>query len=143
VHYKGAGPATVDVLGGHVGMMFSGISQSREHIDAGRLNAIAVTGTKRNPALPDVPTMAELGYPDVSAAGTYWGIKAPKGTPDAIIEKLSAELAEVMQIQELQDRLGQLGYFAIGSTPAEYGKHIEEEADRWANVVKAAGIKAE
>lgn len=143
VHYKGSGPATVDLLGGHVGMMFSGISQSREHIIAGRLNAIAVTGTKRNPALPDVPTVAELGYPDVSAAGTNWGLKAPKGTPDAIIEKVSAELAEIMQIEELRDRLGQLGYFTVGSTPEEYEKQIREEYDRWAKVVKEAGIEAE
>lgn len=143
VHYRGAGPATTDVLGGHVGLMFSGVSQSREHIEAGRLIPIAITGAERNKALPDVPTMAELGYADVSEAGTYWGLLAPKGTPDAIVDKVSGALQEIMKLDAVAERIEPLGFVGIGSTADEYAAHIRGEADRWIRVVEEAEIKAE
>ncbi|MCC7427909.1 MAG: tripartite tricarboxylate transporter substrate binding protein [Alphaproteobacteria bacterium] len=141
VHYRGAGPATTDVLGGHVGYMYSGVSQSRAHIEAGRLVAIGVTGTSRLPALPNTPTMAELGYPRVSDAGTYWGMLAPKGTPDEIVNRLSATMAEVMKNAGLVERMTALGYVGIGSTPAEYAAHIRGEVERWTAVARASDIK--
>jgi tripartite-type tricarboxylate transporter receptor subunit TctC len=143
VHYKGAGPATTDVLGGHVGMMFSGVSQSRELIESGKLIAIAITGDKRNAALPNVPTMAELGYPDVSNAGTYWGLLAPKGTPDEVINKLAAALPGIMKDKSLADKIEPLGFVGIGSTPQEYAAHIKGEVDRWTRVAKSGNIKPE
>jgi tripartite-type tricarboxylate transporter receptor subunit TctC len=142
-HYRGSGPATVDLLGGHVNAMFSGVSQSREHIEAGGLVAIAITGQERNPALPDVPTMAELGYEEVSRAGTYWGMLARRGTPEEIIDLLSGELGEILQIPELVERLGELGYVPIGSTPEDYEAHIRGEIERWTRVVQEAGIQVE
>jgi len=141
VHYRGSGPATTDVLGGHVGFMFSGVSQSRAHIEGGRLIAIGVTGATRIAALPNTPTMAELGYPAISEAGTYWGMLAPKGTPDAIVNKLSAALAEVMKTPALVERMTALGYVGIGSTPAQHAAHIKQAVEQWTAVVRAAGIK--
>jgi tripartite-type tricarboxylate transporter receptor subunit TctC len=142
-HYRGSGPATVDLLGGHVTGMFSGVSQSREHIEAGTLRAIAITGAERNAALPDVPTMTELGYEDVSAAGTYWGMLARRGTPQAIIDRLNAELVEIMKTPELVERLTQLGYVATTSTPQGYEDHIRGEIELWTRVVEEADIQVE
>lgn len=139
VHYKGSGPAVKDLLGGHVGIMFAGISQSRTHIDSGALIALAVTRDKRNPALPNVPTLKELGYGTVTA-GSYWGALAPKGTPKEIIDRLSGIFAEVMRIPSVIKRLEGLGYISIGSTPEEYAKNIRSEIVRWTAVVKKAGI---
>ncbi|TVR07299.1 MAG: tripartite tricarboxylate transporter substrate binding protein [Salinarimonadaceae bacterium] len=142
-HYRGAGPATVDLLGGHVTAMFSGVSQSREHIDAGSLRAIGITGAERNAALPDVPTMAELGYEGVSAAGTFWGMLARRGTPQAIIDRLNAELVEIMKTPELVERLTQLGYVARTTTPQGYEDHIRGEIELWTRVVEEANIQVE
>lgn len=139
IHYKGSGPAIKDLLGGHVGIMFAGISQSRKHIDSGALIALAVTRDTRNAALPNVPTLKELGFGSVTA-GTYWGALAPKGTPTKIIKRLSAIFAEIMRLPDVIKRLEGLGYVSIGSTPEEYAKNIRSEIKRWTAVVKKAGI---
>jgi tripartite-type tricarboxylate transporter receptor subunit TctC len=142
VPYKGTGPAMNDLVGGHVQVMFSGISSARPYLDAGTLRALAVTGDKRNAAVPDVPTFAEAGLPGVTAS-TYWGVLAPKGTPQAIIDRLSAEFAKAVRDPDVVRRIGELGYLPIGGGPSDYADNIRSEIAKWAPVIKAANIKAE
>jgi tripartite-type tricarboxylate transporter receptor subunit TctC len=142
VPYKGTGPAMNDLIGGHVQVMFSGISSARPHMDAGTLRALAVTGDARNAAVPDVPTFAEGGLPGVTAS-TYWGVLAPKGTPQEIVDRLSAEFAKAVRDGEVMKRIADLGYLPIGGGPSDYAENIKSEIAKWAPVVKAANIKAE
>jgi tripartite-type tricarboxylate transporter receptor subunit TctC len=142
IPYKGTGPAMNDLIGGHVQVMFSGISSARPHLDAGNLRALAVTGTARNAAVPDVPTFAEAGLPGVTAS-TYWGVLAPKGTPKEIVERLSAEFAKAVRDGEVVKRIAELGYLPIGGGPSDYAENIKAEIAKWAPVVKNANIKAE
>ncbi|MEA2929816.1 MAG: hypothetical protein QOG38_2244 [Hyphomicrobiales bacterium] len=142
VPYKGTGPAMNDLIGGHVDVMFSGISSARPYIDAGTLHALAVTGEKRNAATPDVPTFAEAGLPGVTAS-TYWGVLAPKGTPKDILDKVSAAFAAAMRDPEIVERVGQLGYLPIAGGPADYAENMRSEIEKWSKVVRSANIKAE
>jgi tripartite-type tricarboxylate transporter receptor subunit TctC len=142
VPYKGTGPAMNDLIGGHVQVMFSGISSARPYMDAGTLRALAVTGDTRNAAVPDVPTFAEVGLPGVTAS-TYWGILAPKGTPQDIVDRLSAEFAKAVRDPDVVKRIGDLGYLPIGGGPSDYAANIKSEIAKWAPVIKAANIKAE
>ena len=131
-----------DLIGGHVDVMFSGISSARPFIDDKKLNALAVTGDKRNPATPDVPTFAEAGLPGVTAS-TYWGVLAPKGTPKEIVDKVSAAFAQAMRDPEIVERVAQLGYLPIAGGPSDYAENLRTEIEKWGKVVKAANIKAE
>ncbi len=142
VPYKGSGPATTDLVAGHVQYMFNGISASRPHLDNGNLKAIAVTGDERNPAVPNVPTFRELGYPEVNAM-TVWGALVPAGTPKPIIDKLSAALHTAINDPEVVKKANSLGYFTVGSTPEKYGETLKSEMDKWAKVVKAANVKVD
>jgi len=142
VPYKGTGPAMNDLIGGHVQVMFSGISSARPYLDAGTLRALAVTGDARNAAVPDVPTFAEAGLPGVTAS-TYWGVLAPKGTPKEIVDRLSAEFAKAVREPGVVKRIGELGYLPIGGGPSDYAGNINSEIAKWAPVIKAANIKAE
>ena len=142
VPYKGTGPAMNDLVGGHVQVMFSGISSARPYLDAGTLRALAVTGDTRNAAVPDVPTFAEAGLPGVTAS-TYWGVLAPKGTPKEVVDRLSAEFAKAVRDPDVARRIGELGYLPIGGGAADYAENIKSEIAKWAAVIKAADIKAE
>ena len=140
VPYKGTGPAMNDLIGGHVDVMFSGISSARPHLDAGALRALAVTGEKRNSAVPDVPTFAEAGLGGVTAS-TYWGVLAPKGTPKEIVERVSAEFGKAMRDPEIIARIAQLGYLPIGGGPANYAENLRSEIKKWGDVVTKANIR--
>jgi tripartite-type tricarboxylate transporter receptor subunit TctC len=142
VPYKGTGPAMNDLIGGHVHVMFSGISSARPHMDSGALRALAVTGEARNAATPAVPTFAEAGLPGVTAS-TYWGVLAPKGTPKDIVERVSVEFAKAIREPDVVARIAQLGYLPIAGGPADYAANIKSEIAKWAPVVKNANIKAE
>jgi tripartite-type tricarboxylate transporter receptor subunit TctC len=142
VPYKGTGPAMNDLIGGHVQVMFSGISSARPHLDAGKLHALAVTGDARNAAVPNVPTFAEAGLAGVTAS-TYWGILAPKGTPKEIVERVSTEFAKAVRDPDVVARIAQLGYLPIGGGPSDYAANVKSEIAKWAPVIKAANIKAE
>src|SRR5882724_6471115 len=142
VPYKGTGPAMNDLIGGHVDVMFSGISSAKPFMDAGSLRALAVTGDKRNDAVPDVPTFAEAGLGGVTAS-TYWGVLAPKSTPKEIVEKVNAALAQAMKDPAIVARVGELGYLAIAGGPADYAENLRSEIEKWSKVVRAANIKAE
>ena len=142
IPYKGGGPATADVLAGQVVMMFGGPSSLTQHVATGRLRAVAVTGDKRIPALPDVPTFAEAGLKGVDA-GSYWGSLAPAATPREIVNTLSGAMMKVLQIPEVRQRLIGLGYEPIGSTPEQFAANIRSEMEKWAKAVKAANIRVE
>ncbi|MPZ46056.1 MAG: tripartite tricarboxylate transporter substrate binding protein [Betaproteobacteria bacterium] len=140
IPYKGTGPAVADVLGGQVTMMFAGISSVRQHVENGRLRAIAVTGERRSPAMPQVPTFGEAGMKAVDAS-SYWGALAPARTPQDVVNKLSTTMAQVLKMPDVREKLAELGFDPIGGGPSEYAALIARETDKWAKVIKAAGVK--
>lgn len=140
IPYKGTGPAVADVLGGQVVMMFAGISSVKQHVAVGRLRAIAVTGDKRSPAMPEVPTFVESGLKGVDS-GTYWGLLAPAASPRDIINKLSSTIAGVLKLPDIQQRLIDLGFDPIGGSPEQFAANIKSETEKWARVIKSAHVK--
>ena len=141
VPYRGAGPALVDLLGGQVQVMFATMSSSIEYVRGGKLRALAVTTATRSPVLPDIPTVAEFvpGY-----ESSFWtGVGAPKNTPAEIIEKLNKEINAALADPKMKARLADLGATALPSSPADFGKFIADETEKWGKVVKFAGIKAD
>ena len=142
VPYKGGGQAIIDLVGGHVQVMFSGFSAAMPHIKSGRARALAVTGPKRSPALADVPTIAEQGFPGVEATAWY-GVLAPAGTPQPIIARLHGEVVKILKVPDVVQKLDGLGFEIVGSQPAEFGAYIKSEMKKWEKVVRASGAKAE
>jgi tripartite-type tricarboxylate transporter receptor subunit TctC len=142
VPFKGGGPAMIDVVGGHSQVLFSSLVQATSHIRSGKLRALGTGGPKRAAILPDIPTIAEAGVPGYEMAN-WWGIVAPAGTPQAIIDKLAKELGVVLSSPETQKQFASEGAEVVQKTPAEFAKHIETELAKWQRVVKEAGIKRE
>jgi tripartite-type tricarboxylate transporter receptor subunit TctC len=142
VPYKGLAPALVDLLAGEVQAMFSSVVAIVPHIKAGRLRALAVTGKRRSPLLPEVPTIAESGLPDYEA-GSWYGILAPAGTPREIVSRLHDEAVRALAQPELRARLAGEGAELIGSTPEEFAAHISSELARMGKLVRGAGIRLE
>jgi tripartite-type tricarboxylate transporter receptor subunit TctC len=141
VPYRGSPPALTDLLGGQVQVMFDLLASSIEPIRAGALRALAVTTAARLEVLPDIPTVGEFvpGY-EASAIG---GVGVPKGTPAAIIDKLNKEINACLTDPNVKARFAELGQMTGGGSPADYGKLIAEETEKWGKVVKSAGIKVE
>jgi tripartite-type tricarboxylate transporter receptor subunit TctC len=141
VPYRGAAPALTDLISGQVQLMFDNMPSSIEHIRAGKLRALAVTTTTRSPALPDVPTVAETvpGY----EASAWFGMGAPKGTPPEIVNKLNKAINAALADPNIRARLADLGGIVMPGTPADFGQVIVEETEKWAKVVKAAGVSVE
>jgi len=141
VPYRGAGPALADLLGGQVMISFAGIAGSIEYIRAGKLRAVAVTTATRSQALPDVPTVGEFvpGF----EAGDWLGVGAPRNTPAAIVDKLNGEIALALADPKIKARFADLGGTALALTPAEFGKLLADETEKWAKVIRAAHIKPE
>jgi tripartite-type tricarboxylate transporter receptor subunit TctC len=141
IPYRGEGPALADVLGGQVQLIFGTAPASVEQIRAGRLRALAVTTAARSDALPDIPTLSEFlpGY----EASSWYGIGAPRSTPAEIVEKLNRQINAALVDSKLKARLAELGGMMLPGTPADFANLIAEETERWAKVVKFAGIKAE
>jgi tripartite-type tricarboxylate transporter receptor subunit TctC len=142
VPFKGGGPAMIDVVGGHSQVLFSSLVQTTPHIRSGKLKALGTGGAKRSAILPDVPTMEEAGVPGYHVAN-WWGIMAPAGTPQAIVDKLYAELTVVLSSPETQKQFAAEGAEVVQKSPAEFAKFIETELAKWQRVVKEANIKAE
>ncbi len=138
--YKGGGPALTDVISGQVAAFFAGVASSAAHIKSGRVRALGVTTARRAAALPDIPTIAETGVPGYEVDGWY-GILAPARTPQAIIQRLNADINAVVATQDAKDRLLAVGLQARGTTPAEFHQMIVNDIGRWANVVKRAKIE--
>jgi len=142
VPYKGAGPATVDVMAGQAQLCVASIITVLPHIRSGRMRALATTGSQRSPLLPDVPTFAEAGVQG-SEATNWWGILAPAGTPQPIIDRLHREFSAIVASAETKKRFDAEGAEARPMSSAEFGKFIADETTKWARVVKEAGISAE
>jgi len=141
VPYRGAGPALTGLLGGQVQVYFSPLSAAIEHIKTGNLRALAVTTASRSEALADVPTVSEF-VPDYEASNWY-GIGAPRNTPDEIIDKLNRAVDAVLADQGMRARIADLGETVLGGSPADFAKQIAEETEKWAKVVKFSGAKAD
>lgn len=140
VAYKGSGPALLDVMGGQVDLTFDGINTSAQALKAGKVKVLAITSDKRSPAMPDVPTFAELGYPKMNASFWY-GLFAPAGTPPAIIERLNREVAAALRADDIRNRLVSDGLSVEPSTPQSLSDTIAGDARLWGPVIKALGIE--
>jgi tripartite-type tricarboxylate transporter receptor subunit TctC len=140
--YRGSGPATTDLIGGIVPMAMPGTAGMVAHIKAGKLRPLAVSGSSRSPQLPDVPTLAESGYPDYSAY-VWMGLLAPKGTPREILDRLLKELKIALATPEVKSYFETAGIEGVGSSPAEFDAYFREERDRWARVIKEVGAKVD
>src|SRR5205085_11657144 len=141
VPYRGGAPAVTDLIGGHVQVIFCPVSECLEHIRSGKLRALAVTTAKRLDVLPDVPTIGDF-VPGYEASG-FAGIGAPRGTPAAIIDLLNKELNAGVADATIQKRIVELGGTPVGGTPVQFGTIIGEATEKWAKVIKFAGIKTE
>jgi len=142
VPHNGGGPALVSVLGGHVPMSFTTLSPAVPHIKDGTLRALAVTSRTRSQTVPDVPTMTEAGYPDIEG-DTWVGVLVPIGTDPQIIALLNREIVKIVKLATMKERLVQLGYEPVGTTPDEYGVQIRTEITKWATVIRSAGIRTQ
>jgi tripartite-type tricarboxylate transporter receptor subunit TctC len=142
VPYKGGGPAMTDLMAGHVDLLFASVLEGSGHIKAGKLKGLAVTHAKRNPALPDVPTIAEAGAPG-GESGSWIALLAPAGTPKAIIDKVAADVKEAVESPEVRDKLIAQGAVPQASTPAELQKLIDADRARYGKIIRDNGLKAE
>jgi tripartite-type tricarboxylate transporter receptor subunit TctC len=139
VGYRGGGPALVDLLSGQVQVMFEGITSSIGYIKAGKLRALAVTSAKRSAALPDIPTIGEF-VPGYAATG-WFGLGAPKGTPQPIVDMLSKAVGEALADPAMKARFADLGAEPMPMTPAEFGNLVADDTQKWAKVIRSADIK--
>jgi tripartite-type tricarboxylate transporter receptor subunit TctC len=141
VPYRGSGPALTDLVAGHVDIMFGELAPAHQYVRNGTLRALAVSSAERNPSLPEVPTVAALlpGF----VVTSWWAMAAPPATPSAVADKLSAAIAEVLRLPDVATRLADMSMVATGSTPAELAKFMASERERWGNVIRMSGAKAE
>ena len=142
VPYKGGAPATTDLLGGQVGVMFNNVITAVPHVKTDRLRALAVTTAKRSPALPDVATIAEAGY--AGAESSSWqGIVTRPGAGAAVISRMHADLVKVLALPEIRNPIASQGNDIVAGTPQEFSTFIRAEVDKWAKVIKIAGVRNE
>jgi tripartite-type tricarboxylate transporter receptor subunit TctC len=140
VPYKGSAAATTDLIAGHTQLMFDSLQSSMPHVRSNRLHAIAYAGARRSRVAPDVPTMAESGFPEV-IAGSWYGVLAPAHTPQAIITRLHSEIVRATNAPEVRERLENVGVDIIVTTPQDFASAIKSDLERWSHVVKQANIK--
>jgi tripartite-type tricarboxylate transporter receptor subunit TctC len=141
VHYRGSGPAFTDLLAGQLQVYISGTASSIGYIRAGKVRALAVTTATRSDALPDLPTVGEFvpGY----EASTSFGLGAPRATPAEIVDKLNKEINAALDDPKMKARIADLGGTPFPGSPAAFGKHLADETEKWAKVIKFAGLKAQ
>ena len=142
VPYPGPPPAMVDLMAGRLTYTFGGIPTQLAQVRAGTIKALAVTGAVRTPLVPDIPTIAESGFPGFEYSG-WLGIAAPAGTPKAIVAKLHSEIAKILQTADAKDYLAGQGREGVGSSPEEFSAYIRQEFTKWAPVIRDAGIRGE
>jgi tripartite-type tricarboxylate transporter receptor subunit TctC len=140
IPYRGAGPALQDLIAGNVDMMFDGLGSSAAHIKGGRIKALMVAGTARNPSLPDVPSATEVGLPQYNVT-TWYGLWAPKGTPADAQARVIEEVRKAMQSDEIKAVWASNGADFPNFTQQQFASFIREETTRWAGVVKTSGVK--
>lgn len=140
IPYKGSAPAITDIVAGQVTIAFNGIFAVKSLVNAGRLRAIAVASPTRKPAMPQVPTFSESGWPTIDATA-YRGLVAPTGTPRDIVARINNESIRCMQVPEVRKRLIDLGYDPVGGSPQDYDRVIRTEMEKWGKLIREAGIK--
>jgi tripartite-type tricarboxylate transporter receptor subunit TctC len=142
IPYKGSAPAVTDLLGGQVQVMFDNVPNVLPQVKAGRLTALAQTGSKRSALVADLPTVAEAGVPGYEVT-VWFGLVAPAGTPPAVVQKLNAEVLRILAMPDVRERFLAQGVEPVGSTPEQFSDHIRAQMAKWAKVVADAGVKAE
>jgi len=142
VPYKGSGPGMTDLIGGRVMLTMDSLVQSLPHIKAGRIKALAVLGPKRAALLPEVPTIAESGLPGY-ALTNWFGLLAPAATPRDVLTKLNTDATRALKDKDLEKRIADLGADVVGNSAEEFGAAMRAESAQWAEIIKAAGIRAE
>ncbi|KAA9163199.1 tripartite tricarboxylate transporter substrate binding protein, partial [Delftia sp. BR1] len=142
VPYKGSSPALTHLMGGQIQLMFDSMPSAMPFIASGRLRALAVTSASRSPSLPDVPTMEEAGMPGFRTS-TWYGLWAPKNTPQDVVQKLWTESRRLLAEPQIAAQYRRLGAEPVGSTPAEFARYIQAEARKWEEIVKASGARAD
>jgi tripartite-type tricarboxylate transporter receptor subunit TctC len=142
IPYKGSAPVVADLIAGQVDVMFDNLPNVITHVKSGRMKALAVSGPKRSPLAPEVPTVAEAGVPGFEVT-VWFGFLAPAGTPRDIVQRLNAESTRIINSPEVSDRFMKLGVTPATGTPEQFGDMIKSEVSRWAKVIKDAGIKTE
>jgi tripartite-type tricarboxylate transporter receptor subunit TctC len=143
VAYKGAGPAVVDVLAGHVDMLFANPTSVAPHVKSGKLRALAVFGSKRIDALPEVLTAVEAGYPQLGKNPEWYGVAVPAATPPDRVAGLNADIVRALEMPEVQKAIRTLGMMPAPSTPDAFARQIRMDYEEWGKVVKASGAKAQ
>ena len=142
IPYKGGAPAMTDIIGGVVPFGFTNQDSPIPNVKAGKLRAIVVTSLARNPAYPDVPTIAESGYPGFQAV-SWIGLSAPKGTPQKIVDRLHADLVKGLNDPAVKSKLEEIGWVVVGSTPQQFAEFVRTETAQWAKVIKTGDIKVD
>ena len=142
VPYKGSAPALTDLIGGQVQLMFDSLPSSMPFIKSGAIRPLAVTTSKRSSALPEVPTLAESGFPGFGIS-TWYGMWAPAATPPAVVQRLSREVAAIVRLPEVRERFGALGAEPVGNAPDEFAAFAKAELTKWNGIVKRSGAKVD
>lgn len=142
VPYRGTAAAVTDLLAGQVQVIFDTLPSAMPYVKSGKLKALAVTSLQRDPALPDVPTLAESGLPGYEV-GSWYGLLAPAGTPPDVVKKISTAVADIVHTPDTRRKLLELGATPVGNTPAQFADYIQREIAKWAVVVKASGAQVD
>jgi tripartite-type tricarboxylate transporter receptor subunit TctC len=142
VPYKGSPPAYADLFSSNIQLMFDAVPAVIPHARSGKLRALAVGSSTRSPFLPDVPTVAESGYPGFEAVG-WIGLAAPAKTPEAVLNKINAEVVKILATQDMKDRLAGLGVTPVGDSRAQFTAFVRSEIAKWGKLIKDAGVKAD
>jgi len=142
VPYKGSPPAYTDLFAGNIQLMFDAVPAVIPHAKSGKLRALAVGSTVRSPFLPDVPTVAESGYPGFEAVG-WIGLAAPAKTPDTVLNKINAEVVKILATEDMKERLAGLGVTPVGDTRAQFTSFVRSEIAKWGRLIKDANVKAD
>lgn len=142
VPYKGTGPAVTELVAGQVQLMFTGLPSTLQFVQAGKLKILGVADPKRSPFMPEVPTIAESGLTDFEAA-SWFGVMAPAGTPPPILNRLAAEIEGIVSAPQMRERFLAIGAEPVWNTPQEFAAFFRQDVERWAQVVKASGAKAQ
>jgi tripartite-type tricarboxylate transporter receptor subunit TctC len=136
VPYKGSGPAVIDLMGGHVQLMFGAVSTTLSYLQSGRLRAIAISSPQRWPALPEIPAVAESGVPGFEAS-TWYGVLAPAATPPAIVSKLHTDMVAAITAADIRKHVVDLGINTIANTPREFSEVIQRDMARWGKLLRS------
>ena len=140
IPYKGSAPAVTDLIGGQVNVLFDNVPNVIQHVKAGKMKPLAVTGTKRSSQAPEVPTMQEAGVPEYEV-NVWFGVLATAGTPPEVVAKLNAETVRVLNLPEVRERFRTLGVDVIASSPEQFAQHLNSEIAKWGKVVREAKIR--